>query len=51
VSRQSKFKATRSDEIAGLPASLRSDGGRSKIHRLKSEVVMDMAFVWHYSVS
>ena len=35
----------------GGPSSLRSDGGASKIYRLKSDAVLDMAFVCHYSVS
>jgi hypothetical protein len=39
-----------SEALAGLPPSLRSDGA-DKIHRLKSDVVMDMAVVFHYAVN
>ena len=39
------------EDLAGLPSSLRSDGGASKIYRLKSDAVLDMALVCHYSVS
>jgi hypothetical protein len=38
-------------DLAGLPPSLRSDGGADKIYRLKSDAVADMAFVYHYSVN
>jgi len=40
-----------SEDLAKLPLSLRSNGGASKIHRLKSDAVTDMAFVCHYSVN
>ncbi|HWX17203.1 MAG TPA: neuraminidase-like domain-containing protein [Chthoniobacterales bacterium] len=39
------------EDLAGLPPSLRSEGGASKIYRLKSDAVLDMAFVCHYSVN
>jgi hypothetical protein len=39
------------EDLGGLPSSLRSDGGASKIYRLKSEAILDIAFVCHYSVS
>jgi hypothetical protein len=39
------------EALAGLPASLRSDGGTSKVYRLNSDAVMDMAIVCHYSVN
>ncbi len=39
-----------SDALTGLPPSLRSDSA-DKIHRLKSDVVMDMVIVFHYAVN
>jgi len=38
------------DSIIGLPPSLRSDGGDTKIFRLKSDALSDMTLVFHYSV-
>jgi hypothetical protein len=39
-----------SDSIAGLPPSLRSEGGASKLFRLKSGALLDMTLIFHYSV-
>jgi Tc toxin complex TcA C-terminal TcB-binding domain/Neuraminidase-like domain len=39
------------DDLAGLPPSLRSDGGASKIYRIKPDAVMDLTIVCHYSVN
>jgi hypothetical protein len=39
------------EDAAKLPSSLRSDGGSTKIYRLKPEAIADMVFVCHYSVS
>jgi Tc toxin complex TcA C-terminal TcB-binding domain len=41
--------AVQNDDLAGLSASLRTDGGASKAYRLKSDAILDMAFVCHYS--
>ena len=40
-----------SEDLAGLPASLRSGGGSSKIYNLKPDTIADMLFVCHYSVN
>jgi hypothetical protein len=39
-----------SDSIAGLPPSLRIEGGASKLFRLKSDALSDMTVIFHYSV-
>jgi hypothetical protein len=39
------------DDVAKLPASLRSDGVANKIYRINSDAVADLAIVCHYSVS
>ncbi len=39
------------EALAGLPPSLRSDGGTDKIYRLKSDVITDMVIVFHYAVN
>lgn len=40
-----------SEALAGLPASLRLNGGTGKTYRLNSDAVMDLAIVCHYSVN
>jgi hypothetical protein len=37
------------DNLAGLPASLRTDGGANKVYGLKSEAILDLAIVCHYA--
>jgi hypothetical protein len=38
------------DSVAGLPLSLRTDGGGNKLFRLKSDALLDMTLLFHYSV-
>lgn len=38
-------------DVAGLPASLRTSGGAGNVSRLKSDIILDIAFLCHYSVS
>jgi hypothetical protein len=40
-----------SADLAGVPPSLRSDGGADRIYRLKSDAVANMAFVCQDSVN
>ena len=40
----------KAEDLAGLPASMRTGGGASKAYRLKAEGVMDLMLVYHYSV-
>jgi hypothetical protein len=38
-------------DLASLPASLRTNGGTSNIYRLKSDAILDIVFLCHYSVN
>jgi len=38
-------------DIAALPASLRTDGGANKIYRLNSDAVADLIILCHYSAT
>jgi hypothetical protein len=41
----------RSDELGGLAATLRNDGGANKIYRLKSDLIADLLVVCHFAVA
>jgi Tc toxin complex TcA C-terminal TcB-binding domain len=40
-----------SQDLTSLPASLRSNGSASSAYRLKPDIILDISFVCHYSVS